>query len=116
MVLGCIPAGGCTVSKHRDSRGFRVGSGQEVFEISGVGSGRVGLGRVRRYLKYQGLGRVGSGRFQIPRVGWGHAAPTRPARNGATREMRWRSLIFFLCVFLGGLLPWPRRDRALRFF
>ena len=49
----------------------RVGSGQEVFEISPVGSGRV-----RRL-------------SQSSRVGSGDLDPTRPARNNLTREKAW---------------------------
>ena len=51
-----------------------VGSGQEVFEMSRVGSGRVGSGRVES-------GRVGPGGFQVLHVGPGHPDPIRPARK-----------------------------------
>ena len=52
----------------RVGSGRRIGSGQEIFKIS-----RVGSGRVRRFSKSRGLGRVGSGGFQnLPgRVGSG---------------------------------------------
>ena len=57
----------------REKLAGRVGSGQQVFEISRVGSGL-----------------VGSGVIQISRVGLGHPAPIRPAISDLARE----SLIF----------------------
>ena len=50
-----------------------VGSGQEVFKISWVGSGRVGSGRAKTSRNSRGLGRVGSRRLEVPT---GRADPT----------------------------------------
>ena len=67
----------------------RVGSGQDVFGIS-----RVGSGRVRRCLECRGSGRVGSGGFQKPagRVGSGQVKTSRNSywwgrvRRGGSRQ------------------------------
>ena len=63
------------------------GSGQEVFEISRVGLGRVGTGWV-------GSGRIGSDQevFEISRIGFGlldptRSDPTRPDPRSLTRHV-----------------------------
>ena len=86
-----------------------VGSGQEVFEISWVGSGRVGSGRV-------GSGRVGSGRVGSGRVGSGRVGSVRsgrvrsgrvgpprcnPVQPGATRPSTSDPIREKLCFFCG---------------
>ena len=64
----------------------RVGSGQQVFEMSRVWSGQVGSGRFMRYLKCHGSGRVMTREIRVTR-GSGHNDPRvvfgRPA--GRTR-------------------------------
>lgn len=69
----------------------RIGSGQEVMNLS-----RIGVGRARRCSKCRRPGRIGSGRvesgrvwlgrvepgvFKISRLGPGHPAPTITARS-----------------------------------
>ena len=58
----------------------RVGSGQEVFEISRVGSFRVGSDRV-------GSGRVGSGRVGSGRVGSGRVGSGRVGSGYSSKRI-----------------------------
>ena len=100
----------------------RVGSGQNIFRIS-----RVGSGRVRRFSKSRGSDRVGSRRLDIlaGRVGSGQDVskfsrvgsdqltrpePTRPARFDPTREKAW------LIRALSTIRRESTREEIARFF
>ena len=113
------------VSRVNQNAAGRVRSGQEVFEISRVGSarvnqvfqsrgsGRVGSGRLNSVSKLAGRvgsrsfhnlpGQVGSGRdtSKFSQVGSGlltRPDPTRPVRFGLTRKKPWK--ISQICIYI----------------
>lgn len=75
-------AGGFSRLMHDPKVAKSFGSGQEVFEISRVGSDRS---------KSQGSGWVVSD--LTGRVGSGRPSPTRPARSGTPREELWKKYL-----------------------